>query len=86
MVSLAVIPPFARPPPREPPRRVATWSDAAPRPPESDSDSEVDRPGNRGNKLKKRARFVREGQLAPTGGPSSYREVRCPVRVARARG
>jgi len=43
---------------------------------ESDSDSEIENHGNRGNKLKKRARFARQGQLAPTDGPSFYREVR----------
>ncbi|RYC65598.1 hypothetical protein CHU98_g557 [Xylaria longipes] len=36
---------------------------------ESDSDSEVDNHGNRGNKLKKKARFAHEGQLAPPSGP-----------------
>ncbi|UNI22597.1 hypothetical protein JDV02_008470 [Purpureocillium takamizusanense] len=41
---------------------------------ESDSDSEIENHGNRGNKLKKRARFARQGQLAPTDGPSFYRE------------
>ncbi|RDA93878.1 hypothetical protein CP533_4517 [Ophiocordyceps camponoti-saundersi (nom. inval.)] len=41
---------------------------------ESDSDSEMEGRGNRGNKLKKRARFAHEGQLAPTEGPSAYKE------------
>ncbi|KAJ6442094.1 glycoside hydrolase family 3 [Purpureocillium lavendulum] len=41
---------------------------------ESDSDSEIENHGNRGNKLKKRARFARQGQLAPTDGPSFYKE------------
>ncbi|KAI0469027.1 RXT2-like protein [Xylaria cf. heliscus] len=41
---------------------------------ESDSDSEVDNHGNRGNKLKKKARFAHEGQLAPPSGPEAYRE------------
>lgn len=41
---------------------------------ESDSDSEVEGYSNRGNKLKKRARFARQGQLAPTQGPSAYKE------------
>ncbi|PFH58351.1 hypothetical protein XA68_13848 [Ophiocordyceps unilateralis] len=41
---------------------------------ESDSDSELESYSNRGNKLKKRARFARQGQLAPTQGPSSYKE------------
>lgn len=43
---------------------------------ESDSDSEVENRGNRGGKLKKRARFARLGQLVPTQGPSAYKEVR----------
>ncbi|KAH7019276.1 RXT2-like protein [Ilyonectria destructans] len=41
---------------------------------ESDSDSEIDSYSNRGQKLKKRARFAHKGQLVPTNGPSSYRE------------
>ncbi|ODA82416.1 hypothetical protein RJ55_00923 [Drechmeria coniospora] len=41
---------------------------------ESDSDSEIENRGNRGNKLKKRARFAHQGQLAPTQGPSAYKE------------
>ncbi|KAI0407170.1 RXT2-like protein [Xylaria palmicola] len=41
---------------------------------ESDSDSEVDH-GNRGHKLKRRARFAHEGQLAPPSGPEVYREI-----------
>lgn len=42
---------------------------------DSDSDSSIDQPTNRGNKLRKKARFVREGQLAPPNGPSVYRKV-----------
>ncbi|KAI1177996.1 RXT2-like protein [Nemania sp. FL0916] len=42
---------------------------------ESDSDSEVDYHGNRGHKLKKRARFAHEGQLAPPSGPELYKEI-----------
>ncbi|KAI5922823.1 RXT2-like protein [Camillea tinctor] len=42
---------------------------------ESDSDSDINHHGNRGHKLKKRARFVREGQLAPPSGPEVYKEV-----------
>lgn len=41
---------------------------------ESDSDSEIESYSNRGNKLKKRARFAHKGQLVPNDGPSSYRE------------
>ncbi|KAI6246487.1 hypothetical protein HI914_05803 [Erysiphe necator] len=40
---------------------------------ESDSDNSIDKYTNRGNKLRKRARFVREGQLAPPSGPQVYR-------------
>ncbi|KAI1416590.1 RXT2-like protein [Hypoxylon sp. FL1857] len=42
---------------------------------ESDSDSEIYYPVNRGHKLMKRARFVHEGQLAPPSGPEVYKEV-----------
>lgn len=42
---------------------------------ESDSDSEVESFTNRGHKLQKRARFAHKGQLAPTAGPSAYKEV-----------
>lgn len=42
---------------------------------ESDSDEEIDHQSNRGHKFKKRARFVREGQLAPPSGPEVYREI-----------
>ncbi|KAI5464655.1 RXT2-like protein [Mariannaea sp. PMI_226] len=41
---------------------------------ESDSDTEIESYSNRGNKLKKRARFAHQGQLVPKDGPSSYRE------------
>ncbi|OAQ73853.1 rxt2-like protein [Pochonia chlamydosporia 170] len=41
---------------------------------ESDSDSEVESFTNRGHKLQKRARFAHKGQLAPTAGPSAYKE------------
>ncbi|KAI1847654.1 hypothetical protein JX266_006506 [Neoarthrinium moseri] len=34
-----------------------------------DSEDDIDYHGNRGQKLKKRARFAREGQLAPPSGP-----------------
>lgn len=43
---------------------------------DSDSDSSIDQPTNRGNKLRRKARFVREGQLAVPNGPSVYRKVR----------
>lgn len=44
-------------------------------PTESDSDSEIESFTNRGNKLKKRARFAHKGQLMPTAGPGAYKEV-----------
>ncbi|RDW72024.1 hypothetical protein BP5796_08058 [Coleophoma crateriformis] len=40
---------------------------------ESDSDSSIEHLSNRGNKLRKKARYVHEGQLAPPTGPSVYR-------------
>ncbi|OLN85198.1 Transcriptional regulatory protein rxt2 [Colletotrichum chlorophyti] len=42
---------------------------------ESDSDEEIDHYGNRGQKLKKRALFSHQGQLAPPTGPEVYNEV-----------
>ncbi|KAK5662037.1 hypothetical protein OQA88_10149 [Cercophora sp. LCS_1] len=42
---------------------------------ESDSDSSIEHNTNRGNKLKKRSRFVRQGRLAPPNGPASYKEI-----------
>jgi hypothetical protein len=41
---------------------------------ESDSDSEIENYGNRGHKLKKRARFSHRGQLVPSEGPSAYKQ------------
>ncbi|PQE25518.1 rxt2 protein [Rutstroemia sp. NJR-2017a BBW] len=37
-------------------------------------DSSIERLTNRGNKLRKRARYVHQGQLAPPTGPQVYRE------------
>ncbi|TDZ59789.1 Transcriptional regulatory protein rxt2 [Colletotrichum trifolii] len=42
---------------------------------ESDSDDEINRYGNRGHKLKKRALFSHQGQLAPPSGPEVYNEL-----------
>ncbi|KAK4232496.1 RXT2-like protein [Podospora fimiseda] len=42
---------------------------------DSDSDSSIDHNTNRGNKLKKRARFVTEGRLVSSTGPQSYKEI-----------
>ncbi|KAK3381523.1 RXT2-like protein [Podospora didyma] len=42
---------------------------------ESDSDSSIEHNTNRGYKLKKRARYVREGRLAPPTGPAAYKEI-----------
>ncbi|SPO04891.1 uncharacterized protein DNG_07576 [Cephalotrichum gorgonifer] len=41
---------------------------------ESDSDDSIDHNGNRGQKLKKRARFARRGQLAPATPSQVYKE------------
>jgi len=43
---------------------------------DSDSESSIEQLTNRGNKLRKKARFVHEGQLAPPTGPNVYRRVR----------
>ncbi|KAI9839921.1 MAG: hypothetical protein M1819_000113 [Sarea resinae] len=40
---------------------------------ESDSDESINHPSNRGNKLKRKARYVHEGQLNLPNGPSVYR-------------
>lgn len=42
---------------------------------DSDSDSSIEHNTNRGNKLKKRSRFVKQGRLAPPNGPAAYKEV-----------
>ena len=42
---------------------------------DSDSDDSIDQLTNRGNKLRKKARYVHEGQLAPPTGPVVYRRV-----------
>ncbi|KAK4042391.1 hypothetical protein C8A01DRAFT_14025 [Parachaetomium inaequale] len=42
---------------------------------DSDSDSSIDQTTNRGNKLKKRARFVHQGRLTSSMGPAAYKEV-----------
>lgn len=42
---------------------------------ESDSDSEILAPTNRGHKLKQNAKFVREGKLGPPTGPAVYKQV-----------
>lgn len=48
--------------------------------PDSDSDSSIEQLTNRGNKLRKKARYVRGGQLAPPNGPQVYKRVRdCPI-------
>ncbi|ESZ91080.1 hypothetical protein SBOR_8543 [Sclerotinia borealis F-4128] len=41
---------------------------------ESDSDASIERLTNRGNKLRKRARYVHQGQLAPPTGLHVYKE------------
>ncbi|KAK4195208.1 RXT2-like protein [Triangularia verruculosa] len=42
---------------------------------DSDSDSSIDQPTNRGNKLKKRSRFVARGRLTGSAGPAGYKEI-----------
>lgn len=42
---------------------------------DSDSDDFIEHSSNRGRKLKRRARFVRQGQLGPPNGPATYREI-----------
>ncbi|KAK4127229.1 hypothetical protein N657DRAFT_567103 [Parathielavia appendiculata] len=42
---------------------------------DSDSDSSIDQTTNRGNKLKKRARFVHQGRLTSSMGPAAYKEI-----------
>lgn len=44
---------------------------------ESDSDSSIDQSTNRGNKLKKRARFVSHGRIGPSLDSAAYKEVGC---------
>lgn len=53
---------------------------------ESDSDSEIQAPTNRGNKLKQKAKFVREGKLGPPTGPSVYKEASCYFIVTTVKG
>ncbi|TVY78131.1 Transcriptional regulatory protein RXT2 [Lachnellula suecica] len=43
---------------------------------DSDSDSSIEQLTNRGNKLRKKSKFVHEGQLAPPTGPQAYKKVR----------
>ncbi|TVY88616.1 Transcriptional regulatory protein [Lachnellula willkommii] len=41
---------------------------------DEESDSSIEHLTNRGNKLRKRSRFVHEGQLAPPTGPQAYKK------------
>lgn len=41
----------------------------------SDSDDSIIKPSNRGNKLKRKAQYVREGQLDLPNGPKVYKRV-----------
>jgi hypothetical protein len=50
---------------------------------DSDFDSEIEQLTNRGNKLRKKARFVHEGQLACPTGPQVYKRVRPRGREAQ---
>jgi hypothetical protein len=51
---------------------------------DSDSDSSIDQTTNRGNKLKKRARFVHQGRLTSSMGPAAYKEVSAKELVGLA--
>jgi RXT2-like, N-terminal len=42
---------------------------------DSDSDSSIEQLTNRGNKLRKKARYIHEGQLAAPSGPQVYKRV-----------
>ena len=42
----------------------------------SDSDTSFTKSTNRGNKLKRKAKYVREGRLAQADGPQVYKRVR----------
>jgi hypothetical protein len=50
---------------------------------DSDSDSSVEQLMNRGNKLRKRARYVHDGQLAPPTGPQVYKRVGNCLAIAQ---
>ena len=41
----------------------------------SDSDDSISKPSNRGNKLKRKAQYVHEGQLDLPNGPKVYKRV-----------
>lgn len=41
-----------------------------------DSDDSTEYTTNRGNKLKRTARFVKKGRLTSSNGPAAYKEVR----------
>lgn len=41
----------------------------------SESDDSIAKPSNRGNKLKRKAQYVREGQLDLPNGPKVYKRV-----------
>lgn len=41
----------------------------------SDSDDSITKPSNRGNKLKRKAQYVHEGQLDLPNGPRVYKRV-----------
>lgn len=56
--------------------RPIVTSNTDPLPPDSDSESSIEEMTNRGNKLKKRSRFVHDNQLAPPTGPHAYKKVR----------
>lgn len=48
----------------------------------SDSDDAIQRPTNRGNKLKRNAEYVHEGQLDRPNGLKVYKKVELPPKHA----
>ena len=52
---------------------------------ESDSDSSIDHTTNRGNKLKKKSRFVSQGRIGPSLDFAAYKEVGFVVALERNR-
>ena len=49
----------------------------------SDSDDSITKPSNRGNKLKRKAQYVREGQLDLPNGPKVYKRVSFLASIPR---
>ena len=47
----------------------------SPRCPDDESEPEIERSTNRGNKLQRGSRFIRQGHLTTSSGPLAYKEV-----------